>query len=129
MNIRQFRNRFNQERTTTHDINNVSAGTAQVPARVPINSSGEATATIHFPVKFTTQPYMSYGFELQEGEGTERGIFPTGSAYVVQWLKIERLPNTIFYTGAVVTAVVTGMKYQKTILNLSFTGTALTNPS
>lgn len=129
MNIRQFRSQYNSEQTRARDISNIAASNAQVPARIPINSSGEATTIVTFPVKFTTQPYFTYGFEIQEGEGVVGGSLPTGSAYVSEWIKIERLPNTIFYVGAKVVAVTTGKKSQKMILNVNFSGTALTNPS
>lgn len=129
MNINQFRAQFNNERTRVSDLQSVAASLTNVPARVAINSRGEASSTIMFPVKFTTQPYFSYGFEIQEGEGVMSGRLPTGSAYVDEWIKVERLPSTIFYVGAKVAIVTTGLAYQKMILNANFTGTALSNPS
>lgn len=129
MNINQFRAQFNNERTRVNDLQSVAASLTNVPARVAINSRGEASSTIMFPVKFTTQPYFSYGFEIQEGEGVMPGRLPTGSAYVDEWIKVERLPSTIFYVGAKVVIVTTGLAYQKMILNANFTGTALSNPS
>ena len=127
--MRNFRQQYNREKTLIHDIGNTRASHAEVPARLAINSKGEASGTIMFPVKFTTQPYFTYGFELQEGEGVIVGRRPSGSAYVEEWLKVERLPNTIFYVGARVFAVTDGLQYQKMILNASFSGTALSNPS
>lgn len=129
MDIRTFRQQYNNENMTRHNIGSVAAGAAQVPGRLAINSAGEASATVMFPVKFTTQPYFTYGFELQEGEGIIGGKRPTGSAYVYEWVKIERLPNTIFYVGAKISVITTGLKYQKMICNYSFSGTALSNPS
>ena len=129
MDMRHFRQRFNQEKTSMANITSVVATTAEVPARLAINSKGEAQGTIMFPVKFTTQPYFTYGFELQEGEGIIPGRRPSGSAYVEEWIKVERLPNTVFYVGAKVYAVTDGLQYQKMILNALFSGTALSNPS
>lgn len=129
MDIRQFRKLYNNEQTVLRDINSVTASPAQIVGRQAINSTGEAIADISFAVKFTTMPYFQYGFELQEGEGVVPGKLPTGSAFVSEWKTQERLPNTIFYTGARIYIVTTGFQFQKMICNFSFSGTALTNPS
>ena len=127
--MNQFRQALNNERTTISDIGMMSSNYSDIAGRLPINSFGEAVADVTFPVKFTSQPIFRYGFEMQEGEGIIAGEMPTGAAVVQSWGTIERLPSTIFYTGARLMIVTTGLKFQKMILNYSFSGVSLTNPS
>lgn len=129
MDVQAFRSQYNNEMAMRANLSRVAASPAEVPGRIAINSAGEASATVLFPVKFTSQPYFTYGFEMQTGEGVIAGKRPTGSAYVYEWIKVERLPTTVFYVGAKITMVTTGLRYQKMICNYSFSGTALSNPS
>lgn len=129
MDINHFRKQLNNERVVTNDIRSMMASFAEVPGRIGINSSGEASASVRFPVKFLEQPHFKFGLELQEGEGVITGRFPTGSAFVQEWYTEERLPSTIYYVGARIIVVVDGLRFQKSILNYSFSGTALSNPS
>ena len=129
MNINQFRAKFNNENTMRNDLSSVVSSYATVPGRIPVNAAGEARATINFPVKFTSQPSFTFGLELQEGEGTIPGQRPSGSVYVERWITQERLPSTIFYVGADVVGVLDGLPQQKLILNVAFSGVALSNPS
>lgn len=129
MNLNQFRQAYNNERTRVHDLNSVAATYAEVPGRVMINAAGEAYVDVNFGVKFTSLPYFKSGFEMQEGSGIISGRMPTGEAYVAEWKTTERLPFSVFYSGARIHIVTTGLFYQKMLLNYSFTGIALSNPS
>lgn len=129
MDIQHFRKQFNNEKLVSNDVRSMMASYAEVPGRIGINSSGEASTSIRFPVKFLEQPHFKFGLELQEGEGVIPGKFPTGSAFVQEWLTEERLPSTVYYVGARIIVVIDSLRFQKTILNYSFSGTALSNPS
>lgn len=129
MNINQFRSAHNNEQRRRLDLSGVAADVAVVPGRVMINAAGEAYADVDFGVRFTTLPYFTVGFEVSEGEVLVPGEMPTGTAHVSQWKTIERLPISVYYTGATIRVVTTGQFYQKMILNYQFVGTALSNPS
>ena len=129
MNIEQFRTSFAAEQSRIRDIKSVAPASAQVPGRVLVNTTGEAFIDVDFPVRFSTIPYFTCGFEIMEGEVLTPGDIPTGRAFVSEWKTIERLPFSVYYTGAKICTVTTGPFYQKMILNFCFTGTALTNPS
>ena len=129
MNINQFRKAFNNETTRMRDIQATMADVAEVPGRVMINGAGEAYIDVDFAVPFTTLPYFKSGFELLEGQGIIVGQRPTGTAYVSEWKTKERLPYSVYYVGARICTVITGAFYQKMILNYSFTGNTLSNPS
>jgi len=129
MDITQFRKSLNNDNLRIQDLNSVKADFAEVPGRVMINGSGEAHVDVDFPVKFTTLPFFKPGFERQEGQEFISGQMPTGRAYVAEWKTVERLPLSVYYVGAKIHVVTTGQFYDKMILNFSFTGTALTNPS
>jgi len=127
--INQFRKQFVNEQRRALDLGSVAADYATVPGKIGINAAGEAYVDVNFPVRFTSLPAFTSGFEMQEGSGIISGLMPTGSAYVAEWKTIERLPTTVFYTGAKIHVVTTGIYYQKMILNYEFKGTAITNPS
>lgn len=129
MNISQFRNKFNSENTTRSNLASVAASQAVSSHLIPVNSAGEAMESVRFPVKFLDMPMFTFGLQLQEGEGVIPGRRPSGSAYVESWITEERLPHTIFYVGAVIVGILEGPSFQKIIMNASFTGLALTNPS
>lgn len=128
-NINQFRKRLVNEQTRANDLQSIKGDISVVPGRVMINNAGEAYIDINFPVRFVDLPNFTSGFETQEGQGIIEGQMPTGTAHVSAWKTIERLPVSVFYTGAKIQVVTTGQFYQKMILNFSFTGTAITNPS
>lgn len=128
MHISHFRNAFNNELTRNNDLRSVAADIAEVPGRVMINAAGEAFVDVDFAVNFTTLPFFKCGFEIPENENTIPGQMPTGRAFVSEWKMRERLPFSVFYTGAKICVVTTGPYYQKMIMNFSFSGTALTNP-
>ena len=129
MDINTFRTKYLADQASLAGISGVAADVASVCGRIPINSAGEAIMDVMFPVKFTSQPNFTYGFALQEGEGVISGRMPGGTATVQKWTTVQRLPNTVFYTGARIIAVTTGLKYQKMILNFDFSGVALSDPS
>lgn len=128
MNLNEFRTAYNNEKTNMLNINEMTGDYSEIAGRLPINSAGEAVADVPFPVRFVTQPIFRFGFELQEGEGVISGRLPSGSAVVQSWNTIERLPSTVHYVGARLIIVTQGLKYQKMILNYSFSGRTLTNP-
>jgi hypothetical protein len=129
MNINQFRQQTRNESLRRRDLSTVQADHAVIPGRILVNAAGEAYADVDFSVRFTSFPSFTYGFELQEGQGIISGEMPTGSAHVSGWKTIERLPVSVFYTGATIQIVTTGQFYQKMILNFEFSGMAMTNPS
>jgi len=128
-NINQFRKVLANEQTRAADLQTVKSDVAVVPGRVMINNAGEAYVDVNFPVRFITLPNFTAGFEILEGQGIIEGQMPTASAHVSEWKTIERLPLSVFYTGAKIQVVTIGQFYQKMILNFSFTGTSITNPS
>lgn len=129
MNIHQFRKSYNNDITRLKDIQSTVASISEVPGRVMINGAGEAYIDVDFSVRFTSLPYFKSGFEVPEGQGVIVGQRPTGEAYVSEWKTIERLPSSVYYVGARICTVITGAFYQKMILNYSFTGNTLSNPS
>lgn len=129
MNTNQFRNSLNNETTRFKDLGSVRADVVEVPGRVMINGMGEAFIDLDFPVKYSTLPNFTSGFETPEGQNLILGAMPTGRAFVSEWKTKEHLPFSVYYTGAKICVVTTGQFYQKMILNFSFSGTALSNPS
>lgn len=129
MHINSMRNMLRNEETRRRDLSQVAADYAIIPGRVMINAAGEAYTDVDFGVRFTTLPYFTYGFEMKEGEVYVPGQMPTGSAHVSAWKTIEKLPVSVYYSGATIRVVTTGQFYQKMILNFQFAGTTITNPS
>jgi len=138
MNIRKS---FLADQRRALDISSVAAGTSMVTGRAAVNGSGEALVDVQFPARFTTLPYFSFGFELQDTSeanpeapitsvnAASKGLLPTGSAHIATWKTIERLPFGVYYVGATVGVIVDGASNGKIIINYSFSGTALSNPS
>ena len=142
MNINSLRNSLRSEETRRRDLQSVAPSVAMVPGRVAINGSGEAYVEVAFSIRFTSLPYFTFGFERQETSSVEpvagsipsnstppKGQLPTGSAHVSEWKTIERLPFGLYYVGAKIAVVTEGLTVSKLILNYTFTGTALSNPS
>lgn len=129
MDMQQFRRAFNNELVRSKDLRSVAADVTNVNGRTMINGAGESFVSVDFPVRFTKLPTFTYGFEMKEGEVLIDGLKPTGSAVVSQWKTVERLPLSVYYTGAVIQVVTTGQFYQKMLLIHNFDGIALSNPS
>lgn len=129
MNINVFRNEFYGEQTRAKDLQSITSSHSEVNGRVMINAAGEAHADVSFAVRFVEPPSVKFGFSLVEGQGIIPGKMPTGTAYVSEWKTIERLPFSVWYIGAKIDIVTTGLFYQKMILNYSFSGNTLTNPT
>lgn len=124
-----FRKSYNNDCVRQRDFVSVAADNAMVTGRTMINGAGESFVSVEFPVRFCQLPSFSYGFEMKEGEVIINGQKPTGSAVVSEWKTVERLPFSVYYTGAVIQVVTTGQFFQKMLLIHSFSGMALTNPS
>ena len=129
MNIEYYRSQLNNDQTRAVDISSMASAHSEVAGRVMINAAGEAHADVSFAVRFTEPPSVKFGFSLVEGQDILAGRMPTGSAYVSEWKTIERLPFSVWYIGAKIDIVTTGLFYQKMILNYSFSGKTLTNPT
>lgn len=128
-NLHLFRNSLNSEQTRASDLRAVSASLAEVPGFAEINGSGEGVVNVNFAIKFTEVPYFKYGFSVTHGSEYLQGYMPEATAYVAEWTTIERLPFSVWYVGAKIHTKVRGLVQQKMILNFSFSGTALSNPS
>lgn len=129
MNMNQFRQQYRNENLRIKDFSQVQSDYIVVPGKVMINAAGEAYTDVNFSIKFVSEPSFTYGFSLQEGQNIISGEMPTGTAHVSAWKTKERLPISVFYTGAHIQVVTTGQFYQKMILNYEFSGIAITNPS
>ena len=124
-----FRKSYNNDCVRQRDFVSVAADNAMVTGRTMINGAGESFVSVDFPVRFSQLPSFSFGFEMKDGEVVIDGQKPTGSAVVTQWKIIERLPFSVYYTGAVIQVVTTGPFYQKMLFIHNFSGMALSNPS
>lgn len=81
----------------------------RVSGRVLTTGYGESVLTVPFPVTFTEIPLFTFGAELDAGSSAlSQGEFPTVSAMVIDWVKIERLPFVFYYRGARLAVVTTG---------------------
>lgn len=142
MDQNSLRRAFRSEQLRTNDLNSVAPSLAVIPGRAAINGSGEAYIDVTFSVKFVTLPYFSFGFELQDVKSIYHttgeiptantpisGQLPTGSAHISQWKTIERLPYGLYYTGAKIGVIIDGPSIAKMIINYTFTGKTLSNPS
>lgn len=128
MNINTFRSQYNSEMARIKDLGDMGASMSEVSGRVMINAAGEAYADVAFSVRFVEPPSFKSGFGLVEGADIIPGKMPTGSAYVAEWKTVERLPFSVWYVGARIHIVTTGLFYQKMTLNYSFSGKTITNP-
>lgn len=140
--INQIRKTFLNEQRRAMDLSTVAPKESTVVGRAAINGAGEAYVDVTFPVKFADLPYFTFGFELKEfihrpdavgvitgGGKPIQGQMPVGSAYVAEWKTIERPPYSAYYTGARICCTIEGPAATKMIINYSFAGVALSNPS
>lgn len=92
-----------------------------------VDGSGEATATIAFPIKFMERPLINFGGELNPNSTVTAGNFPTISVVVGSWT-LEGPPEKRYFTGATLLVRTTGPDLQKMWIHWSAVGKAITNP-
>ncbi len=94
---------------------------------VTVVGAGEASVDVNFPVWFTEKPSFSFGGELAEGHSPEATNFPTISVMVLSWVTEER-GYTIYYVGAKLGIVTTGVASHSVIAHWAAEGKAMQNP-
>lgn len=93
-----------------------------------VQGTGEAVATVSFPVRFIERPILAPGFELHPDSAAIDGQFPTFSVTVRDWVLEERGSNQKFFVGANLLVVTTGPTGQNGWVHWSFSGRAITSP-
>lgn len=95
-------------RTNESRIHEQTVKIHKLQGRVLIQGSGESSINVTFPVTFTTRPGFSFGSEIAENVPPTGGNFPSVTAAVARWDKVEKLPGVFHYNGAVITIVILG---------------------
>lgn len=96
-----------------------------------VNGTGEVFYDVPFPVLFVERPVFSCGLVLDDNQTVETGEYPTYSATVIYWDKLQKQGENVgyFYKGARVAVVVSGIDDQKAYMHTHFFGKALRNPT
>jgi hypothetical protein len=96
-----------------------------------ISGVGEALVTVNFPLFFIERPAFSSGLILDDNINPVAGIYPTFSAVVSTWIRVQKQGENVgyFYRGATVAVVLEGDEDQQAILQTHFEGKAFRNPT
>lgn len=129
MSIENFKKSFRSDSLRMSDIRSTAADNAAVSGVFTINGAGEARSDILFPVIFSRQPEITFGFTLLGDSDIRAGFAPSFSATVYDWNVIERPPFSRFYRGASLLITSTGPSITKFICNWTAIGMAFSSPS
>jgi hypothetical protein len=110
------------------NLESVSHSQGDVSGRFTVNNTGEASKDIYFPVKFSSVPGMTFGYELKTNDSIIVGERPIINAYVHKWIVEDLPPFKRNYIGANITVVSTGPSFHKFIVHWKATGLAFSNP-
>lgn len=133
-------NRFNaflgrdniEQRRAELDIINAQAGDSHVvTGAIRLKGLGDQVVAVKFPVRFIEHPAGSFMGELEDNQRFAAGSFPKVHAVIWKWDFVVRdHTGDRLYDGASLAISVEG-SYADTavILNYTFIGRALTNPS
>jgi len=95
-----------------------------------ISGGGDVKIDIPFAVKFVEKPIFVFGGETMDPQALRVGSYPSISAFVCEWITEERLPTSVFYTGAVVAvSISSGDAQSKYILHYNFSGIGFASPA
>lgn len=92
--------------------------------------SGEAIANLNFAVTFTEKPIATSSFEMAPNQKLSPGSFPVVSSGVYNWHQNVRTDyGGLYYTGADLVLVASGLANLSVVHHVSFTGKAMHNVS
>lgn len=96
-----------------------------------ITGTGETLIDVPFPIVYVDIPGFWAGLVMDDNQALEDGNFPTYSATVVRWTRIQKQGENVgfFYKGATVAVVIAGADDQRAYLQTHFHGKALRNPT
>lgn len=122
--------RAERARTDRGRIDAMTVKETQVSGRVLVDGAGEAAIDVPFAVVFSERPIFTFGGELDVNHTPEATNFPTVSAVVLSWDKVDDIDNVFDgrYKGARIAVVTTGKVDMKMWVHYSFQGRAMRNP-
>lgn len=124
-----FRRAQARQETNKSNALSVAARPQVLSGQIQINGSGDSIVNIPFPIQFSQKPILSFGGDLEHGQSVTIGSLPTVSMIVTRWDIVGSPPLQLFYQGATVAIVTSGVDDQIMYAHYTFTGVALSNPT
>lgn len=119
-----------QTRDDHSRVRDMTVKVTRVTSRVLVVGTGEVSIDVKFPVRFGERPIFTFGGELGENQSPTGGIYPTISAVVQSWDKVDEIQPGYggYYLGATILVVTTGREGQRMWLHWAMEAKALRNP-
>jgi len=102
--------------------------TAFIGGKFMVGDIGEVAVEVAFPMTFTEEPLFFFGGAMDFNQTITPNFFPTVSCVVGKWTTTPRGPNGLYYVGAQIVVVTTGVADQRMWIHWHVLGSALTNP-
>lgn len=111
-------------------INNFLPTDTAVEGTFLVDGSGEATKTVHFPVRFINRPVFTSGGEMHLDTNPVAGQFPTVSCVVHRWITEQHAGfSKMYFVGAELLVVTTGPTSQRLWVHWRASGKGIVNPA
>jgi len=122
---------FESRRSDVDRINSHGVKQTFLTVETPVHGPGETILQVPFASLFVVRPAFWYGMVLDDNQQVTAERFPTYSATVASWRRVQKEGENVgwFFKGATVLVVIKGETDMRCIFQTHFYGRALRNPT